>query len=499
MAVTTPRVLGAALAAATSLSAGGLDSLLGKVEQITLENGMKFLLVPQGDAPVFAGLIRFNVGGVDEVPGITGLAHLFEHMAFKGTRTIGTSNYAGEKVVLDGIDRIARELAAEEALWEKSDPTRVKMLRTQLEAVQKLHKDFVVKDEFTLYYTQSGAKGLNATTSKDFTTYFVNLPANRLELWMLLESERLANPVLREFYSERDVVQEERRMRVDDNPGGKLYEQFTAAAFTAHPYRFPTVGWSSDIATVTKEEGEAFYQAYYSPRNAVGALVGRFDVAEAKRMVQRYFGRLVNRGEIQRPRTKEPQQVGVRRVRVEKVAEPDMMVGWHKPTLPHPDAYAFEVLDAVLTSGRTSRLYKRLVESRKAQGVWSYNVPGERYPNVFVISATPMPGHDNAEMEAEIQAELELLRKDLLPQRVLDKALNQIEASYLKYLAGNMGMAQELTRYHLLTGDWRKLGRHTEELRAVTPERLREVVRKYLDPDARTIAFLERKAEEGGQ
>ena len=486
-----------ALALAFSSAPVGASGLADRVEELVLDNGMRFLFVKRGEAPVFHGMIRFNVGGVDEVPGITGLAHLFEHMAFKGTPVIGTTDYDGEQKVLEAIDEVARAHSRELGKWGRGDEKRLEVLATQLEALQKLHKKYVKKDEFTQIYNTAGGKGLNATTSKDFTTYFLSLPENKLELWMLMESERLANPVMREFYLERDVVREERKMRTENSPGGALYEAFVTTAITAHPQRLPTVGWDSDIRTVTKEQAHRFYDAYYSPRNSVAALVGNFDMETAKAMARRYFGRLENKGAIRQVTTKEPAQKGVRRVSVAYDAEPDMIVGWHKPTLPHPDQYVFDVLEDLLVTGRSSRLIKRLVKGRKAGGVWAYQVPGERFDNLFCISATPLAGHTLEEMEQEIEAELDDLRENLVPARELEKVLNMVEARHIWSLKSNQGMASQLTRYQLLTGDWRGLEAYVQELRKVTPERIREVVRQYLSPEGRTIAHLVRREGKG--
>lgn len=500
--MTTRRRLGGlhgALALALMLTSGPLEAagLAERVEELVLDNGMRFLFVKRGEAPVFQGMIRFNVGGVDEVPGITGLAHLFEHMAFKGTPVIGTTDFSGEQKVLEAIDEVAREHSSELGKWGRGDPKRLEVLATQLEALQKLHKKYVKKDEFTQIYNTAGGKGLNATTSKDFTTYFLSLPENKLELWMLMESERLANPVMREFYLERDVVREERKMRTENSPGGALYEAFVTTAITAHPQRLPTVGWDSDIRTVTKEHAQRFYDAYYSPKNSVAALVGNFDLAKAKAMAKRYFGRLVNKGEVRQVTTQEPPQKGERRTFVDYDAEPDMIVGWHKPTLPHPDQYVFDVLEDLLVTGRSSRLFKRLVKARKAGGVWAYQVPGERFDNLFCISATPLGGHSLEEMETEIEAELDRLREELVPAKELEKVLNMVEARHVWSLKSNQGLASQLTRYQLLTGDWRDLEAYVDELRKVTPERIREIVRKYLRPEVRTVAHLVRSEGKG--
>jgi predicted Zn-dependent peptidase len=471
---------------------GGLRGALALalLTLLVLENGMRFLFVQRGDAPVFHGMIRFNVGGVDEVPGITGLAHLFEHMAFKGTPVIGTKDFEAEQKVLTEIDEVAREHSRELGKWRRGDPERLEELGSRLKELQKKHKELVTKDEFTQIYNTAGGKGLNATTSKDFTTYFLSLPENKLELWMLMESERLVN-------LERDVVREERKMRTENSPGGALYEAFINTAIIAHPQRLPTVGWDSDIRTVTKEQAQRFYDAYYSPRNSVAALVGNFDLEKAKAMAKRYFGRLVNKGEIRQVTTQEPPQKGVRRTFVTYDAEPDMIVGWHKPTLPHEDQYVFDVLEHLLITGRSSRLFKRLVKARKAGGVWAYQVPGERFDNLFCISATPLAGHTLEEMEQEVEAELDDLREQLVPAKELEKVLNMVEAQHIWSLKSNRGLASELTRYQLLTGEWRDLEGYVDELRKVTPERIREVVRKYLRPEGRTIAHLVRSEGKG--
>lgn len=479
------------------LAGGAMEGLEGRVEELVLANGMRFLFVARGDAPVFHGMIRFEVGGVDEVPGITGLAHLFEHMAFKGTTRINTKDYEGEKLVLDEIDRVASARSRELAKWDKADKKKLEVLETQQKALEALHKKYVNGEEFTSIYTNEGGDALNATTSKDVTTYFVSLPANRLELWMLMESERLMNPVLREFYVEREVVREERRMRTDNAPAGKLYEEFVAAAYRAHPYKYPTVGWDSDIATVTMQEARAFYDAYYSPKNAVAALVGRFDIPAAKAMVQKYFGRLVNKGEIRRPSTREPPQAGERRIEVEFDASPEMLMGWHKPTIPDPDDYVFDVLGELLGTGRTARLYTRLVKTSKAQEVGVYQAPGSRYPNLFCVGVTPMEGTSRQEVETEVAAALAEIAEKGVSKAELEKVRTQVEAGFLKQLKENEGLADALTRYQIIAGDWRYMVRYLGELEKVTSERIQAVVRKYLNPHQRTVAWLTSKKKEG--
>ena len=265
-------------------------SLEGRVHEVVLANGMRFLLVRRGTAPVFAANLRFRVGSADDRSGETGLAHLFEHMAFKGTSRIGVRDPAREKEILDLLDGAVRDLLAEIDKGASADPPRIEALRAAVRSLTAQEQALVVEDEFSDILTSNGALGLNAATSADLTSYYVSLPSNRLELWCLLESARLRDPVLRQFYSERDVVMEERRYRIDNQPAGRLYEQLLLTAFSAHPYRGPGLGWMSDLQHLTRPEAEAFRKIYYVPNNAVGALVGNFDPAAAEASLRRYFG-----------------------------------------------------------------------------------------------------------------------------------------------------------------------------------------------------------------
>jgi len=241
----------------------GAQNLEDRVVEHKLENGMTFLLMERHQAPVFTGMIVVKVGSVDESIGKTGLAHMLEHMLFKGTKTIGTRNFAAEEPILEQIDRVGTELSSELVKGEKADEQRVRTLREEIKKLQEEAAQYQVKDELGAIYSKHGAARLNASTSNDITRYYVSLPSNRLELWAMVESDRMANPVLREFYSERDVVMEERRLRVESSPFGALYESFLAAAFLAHPYHRPVIGWSSDIAGYVTGDASAFYREYW--------------------------------------------------------------------------------------------------------------------------------------------------------------------------------------------------------------------------------------------
>ena len=452
------------------------QALEGKVNRITLDNGMRFLVVRRGTAPVFAANLRFRVGSVDDPGGRSGLAHLFEHLAFKGTSTIGTRDAKQEAEILDAMDRAAAEQKSQE-----------------LESLSKRLQELTVKDEFSQILTGNGAAGLNASTSTDLTSYVVALPSNRLELWCLLEAARLKDPVLREFYSERDVVMEERRLRIDNQPQGKLYEQLLLSAFQAHSYRVPTVGWMSDLEHLTRPQAMEFRRAFYAPNNAVGTLVGDIDPAVAERLVRRYFGDIPAGKPPQGPVTDETPQTGERRVAVEFDAEPELLVAFHKAVWPSPDDAVFQAIDSLLTSGRTSRLFRRLVlESQVASDVYSEQVPGDRYPNLFVVGAVPRAPHTPSEIEAGILQELKRLSDEPVPERELQKVKNQIRASFLYPLRSNQGLAAQLSYFEIITGDWKNLSVNAAAIQATTSAQVQDAARRTFVPSNRTVAVLGR-------
>lgn len=461
----------------------------------TTANGMKFLLLQRGDAPVFSAIIRYRVGGVDEPLGQTGIAHMYEHMAFKGTPVVGIRDYEAEKPLLREIETTADALTREVARREAAEASRVAELQSRLEALQEAHKELVVKDEFWDTYLRNGGTDLNASTSKDVTTYYVSLPSNRIELWALMEAQRMAAPVLREFYSERDVVAEERRMRTDTSPGGKLYEQFVAAAYTAHPYGTPTIGWMQDIQNLTAQQARDFFRTYYAPSNAVCAVVGQFDLEETIHVIDRYFGAIPAGDPAPDLLIEEPEQPGERRIVVEWSAQPELLIGYHKPTMPHADDYVFDVIDSLLSRGRSSRLYRALVRERKmAPYVGTYTgVPGSRYPNLFLVSTQPIAPHTTADLEAVIDAELERLKTEPVPEVELQKVRNNIIADSIRQLQSNMGLARQLTYFESVGGNWRYLLDYVERIEAVTAADIQRVAARYFTPSNRTVGVIQTK------
>jgi predicted Zn-dependent peptidase len=479
---------------APSVGASGASLLEGRVIDRTLDNGMRVLLVERPAVPTVSYNIAFRVGSVNERTGESGLAHLFEHMAFKGSTTLGTKDFERERPLLDELDRIALDIQREESRGAAVDAERVASLRQRFEAVQDEARALVVPNELGVIYDRQGGVGFNASTGVEVTRYTVSLPANRLPLWVAIESDRMARPVFREFYTERSVVLEERRMRVADNPMGKLYETFLATAFMAHPYGIPTIGWASDVDRLTAPAAREFFDRYYGPGNAVVAIVGDVKADEALRQVAAAFGALPARPAPPPVVTREPAQDGERRVEVEFDAEPQMLIGYHKPDLNDPDDPVFDVIESLLSSGRTSRLYTGLVKNRQVAVAASASTgePGARYPNLFVLQATPRAPHTLDEVEAALLAEVERLQREDVPDRELEKVINRLDADLIRSLQSNSGLASQLAYYQAVAGDWQYLLRIRDRMAAVTPADVRRVASTWLTKKNRTVARLVR-------
>ncbi|MEK6545647.1 MAG: pitrilysin family protein [Nitrospinota bacterium] len=472
------------------------ESLDNRVIEHTLKNGMKLLLLERHQSPTVATTIMFKVGSVDEKTGRTGTAHLLEHMLFKGTKILGTRDYKKEKPLLDKMDEIAVQLDTEERKGEKADRKKIERLKTELKKIQEKHKNLVIKDEFATIYSKHGGAGYNAGTSRDTTSYVISLPSNKLELWAAIESDRIKNPVLREFYSERNVVMEERRMSYDNDPEGSLMENFLASVYNAHPYGMPTIGWMSDIKFLPKSEVERFLKSYYAPNNCVIAVVGDIKPEKVIKMIEKYFGDIPPQETPERIWTEEPEQSGERRIEVEFDANPNIMIGYHKPTIPHHDDYVFDIIDFVLGSGRTSRLYKKMVEEKRiAVSVHTYSMPGSRYPNLFIFYGVPRAPHTVKELEEAFYEELERLKNEPVSQKELEKVVNHLEASLIRQMGSNRGMADTLSYYHSITGDWKYIMTHIGMIKKITPEDIMNTAKKYFKKSNRTVAILVKKEE----
>lgn len=499
--------LGLNLSLNLDLLHAGSPSLADRVVEQKLANGLTVLMVERHQTPVVSLNMTFRVGGVNEQVGQTGLAHLYEHMAFKGTRTVGTKNYEKERPLLEELFRVGTELEQRQRELAKRNQEKpvspeeraaIERLQKRFTELQEQAGQFVAGNEMALLYQRHGGVGLNASTGKDLTRYMISLPANRLPLWAALEADRMAHPVLREFYKERGVVMEERRLRNDDSPNGLLFETFTSASFRAHQYGIPTIGWESDILSLTPADTEAFFKAYYGPGNATIAIVGDINPKEVMALIEQTFGKIPAAPPQPSIVTVEPPQRGERRVEVEFDAEPSVAIGFHKPALGHPDDYVLDVIDAVLTEGLTSRLYANLVRDKRiAASINSdSNYPGVRSPNLFVFSATPLAPHTTAEVEAAIYAELERLKTEPVSAKELEKVLNNLDADLVRALRSNGGLASQLALYQTVAEDWRYALKARDKIAAVTPADIQRVAAEYFTKTNRTVATLVKKAGE---
>ena len=483
----------AALLVSALAAQDAFQSVQSKVTDFTLSNGMNFIVLERHEAPVVSFYTYADVGSVQEVKGITGLAHMFEHMAFKGSKKIGVKNPEEEKNALDRVDQAFLALRAERDKGSGSDPASLKKLEEDFRAAQEGAGKFVVPNEFSTIVDQAGGRGMNASTSWDKTDYFFSLPSNALELWFYLESERFLEPVLREFYKEAAVVREERRMRTESSPIGKLLEEFLAAAYKAHPYGEPVVGHMSDLNSFTRPQAEEFFRKYYSPSNLVSVVVGDVDPRRVRELAEIYFGRIQSGPKPEPLRTVEPLQEAERRITLRLQAQRIILIGYHKPDIRHPDNAVYDALSSLLSEGRSSRLYQALVQKKKVavQTAGFPGLPGQKYPGLFLFYAVTAPGKSNDEAEKAMLEEIDRLRNESVSVEELQAVKNRARAALLRLLEGNMSMAMNLAEYQVLTGDWRNLFKYLEKIDAVTPADVQRVARETFVDNNRTVGVIE--------
>lgn len=466
-----------------------LDQVAEKVSEFTLDNGMKFIVLERHQAPVVSFMLYADVGAVNEADGETGVAHYLEHLAFKGTQRIGTKNYAAEKVLLDKMDAVfAQILAAEQA----GQTERVAALTAELAALREEAAQYVEQNEYGQIIEQAGGVGLNATTGADATRYFYSLPSNKLELWMSLESERFLEPVFREFYEEKEVILEERRMRVDNSPIGKFIEVFLEEAFEVHPYRRPIIGYQEDLYTATRESVKNFFDAYYGPNNLIGVVVGDVAADEVQRLAEAYFGRFEARSLPAEVAIEEPPQQAPKEFTLELPSQPWYLEGYHRPSLNHPDHAVYGMIEGILVRGRTSRLYQQLVEGEQlALDIGGYSgFPGDKYPNMMILYAVTAPGVAPDQVGEEIHQALDRLQTQPVTAEELKRVKTQARAGLLRQLDSNSGMAALLAEYEAKTGSWRNIFTELEEIEAVTPADIQRVARETFRPENRTVGKL---------
>ena len=485
----------ASAAASTSL-APYEQSLAGRTTVKKLPNGLTLVISERHNAPVFSFFTLVDAGSANDPQGQSGIAHMFEHIAFKGTTEIGTKDWRSEKIALANVEQTYSALEAERRKPEGADPKRIEMLGKLFDNAVADAQRYVIPNQFSEIAEANGAVGLNAETSEDQTTYFWSMPSNRLELWAYLESSRLGWPVPREFYKERDVVQEERRMRVDSSPQGRLVEEFLAAAYKAHPYGRPGVGWSSELAQISAAEADAFHRTFYVPSNITIALVGDIDAKSALPMLEKYFGRIPAGPEPETMTTVEPPQNAERTVVLREATMPFYIEGYHKPDYRSPDDAVYDAITDIFSNGRTSRLYRSLVRDGKiaqvAEGFSGF--PGQKYPGLFAFYAVPLNGHTAEEMAPAIHKELERLKNEDVSDAELARFKATARASLLRSLNDNAGLAGQLADYQVRFGDWHEMFRELAKIDAVTKADIRRVAQKTFVASNRTVGRIETQA-----
>jgi predicted Zn-dependent peptidase len=463
-----------------------------------LPNGLTILICERSEAPVFSYETFVDAGDVNDPWGESGLAHMFEHLAFKGTTEIGTNDWSDEKVALQKVEEADNAYEAELRNPQGSNPQKLEALKKVFDAVQAEAEKYVIPNQFTEVAERNGAEGLNAETGLDDTQFFWSMPENRLELWAWLESSRLADTVPRQFYKERDVVLEERRMRTDSDPIGRLLEQFLATAYVAHPYGRSGIGWPNEVGQITATEAMDFHRKYYVGSNLVIALAGDIRAAEVMPMLEKYFSRVPAGPKPLQMTTLEPKQFAEKTVFVREQTQPFYIEGYHRGNYRDPDDSVYDAISDIMSNGRVSRLYRSLVRDQQiaaeAEGFSPY--PGDKFPGLFAFYAVPLPGHTPQEMAAAIHKEIDKLKVTDVTDDELAMFKTRTRADLLRGLGDNQGLARALAEYQTRYGDWRELFRELDRVDKVTKADIRRVANQVFVPSNRTEAWIETAAPE---
>ena len=478
-----------------------LESQSIPVREHTLKNGMRVLLVERHDEPTIACSWVARVGAVNERPGITGLAHLFEHMMFKGTMTVGTKDGRRDVELNSAQDRVQAEIRKEMSILREKqrrgeitnmqDPAvRTPRLQTLLNEFDKLveeQKTLIVKDEIWNLYEAAGSTGLNASTSNDRTNYIVSIPANKLELWAWLESDRLLNPVFREFYSERSVILEERKQTLESNPSRRTGEHFNAMNWMATPYTWSVIGWPTDITYVSREDAQEFFARYYAPNNITAILVGSFKTDEAIKLIERYFERIpANPKGVPDVYTEEPDRLAQKRMYAETEMNPSIQINFRTVASVHKDSAALAVLSSILSGGGgfgggglSGRLSKSLVLEQRVALNASASSSGMKYGGSFLLSATPAPGKTPEEMEPLLYAEIQKIIFDGPTDAELDRVKNAQQMASYTLMDSNVSIRSALESAES-SGTYHDYLQRLPRIMAVTKEDVQRVAREYL-------------------
>jgi predicted Zn-dependent peptidase len=477
------------LTAPALLCAQNLKEVEKHVTEFTLPNGLHFIVLERHEAPVVSFHTYVNAGAVDDPSNKTGIAHMFEHMAFKGTETLGTANWPEEKKALAELEKVYDKLDEELAKGPRADPDKLRILHLDVQSAMDRASAFVIPNFYPGLIEENGGVGLNAQTGEDSTNYFYNLPANRIELWFLLESSRFIKPVFRDFYRERNVVREERRMRSESDPQGKLVELFGATAILAHPYRRPPVGWASDIENLRVSDAGKFFDTYYVASNITIAIVGDVNPSEVRALATKYFGPLPKRPLPPPVVTVEPAQEGPKLAKVEAQTQPIEIIGFKRPSQYDKDDLVFDVISGILSGGRTGLLYKQLVRDKQIalEAGADATYPGGKYPGLFIFVIYPALGKTTAENEKAVLDIIEDLKGKAVDDATLQRVKTKTRAGLIRSLDSNSGLASLLAASYANYGDWRKPFTELDDIDKVTAADVRRVVSQYFTEANRTI------------
>jgi len=472
--------------------AQNLETFEENVTEFTLDNGLHFIIVERNVAPVAHFFTLVDVGSANEPVGQTGIAHIYEHMVFKGSKTIGTTNYEEEIKYIDQMDDAYKAWLRERNKFEP-DEEKLAELWEAFQELQDKAGEFVVNNEFTQIIEREGASGVNAFASTDATGYFYSLPQNKAELWFMLEADRFINPVMREFYIEKEVIYEERRQRTDSNPFGRLLEEFASTAYSAHPYKNPIVGWPSDIRNTTIADTWEYHEKFYAPSSFTITIVGDVDPAEMRRLAEKYFNPMEYRDPAPELLVEEPEQRGERRFVIEEQSQPIYLEGYHTVNNQHPDYQALNLLAGILTNGRTSRLYRKMVvEDQTALQVGAQNgYPGSKYQGMFIKFVIPNQGVDMNDVEQTLRDEQKRIIEEGVTEEELERVRTNTRASLVRTLTSNPGIARTLAFAHVNGGSWKTAFTDLDRLNDVTVEDIQRVAETYLKKSNRTVGMIQ--------
>ncbi|MBC7362340.1 MAG: insulinase family protein [Candidatus Aminicenantes bacterium] len=462
-----------------------------EVKEHVLANGMKILMIPKPGVPRVVCHIYYKVGSINERPGITGIAHVHEHMMFKGTKMMGVTDYEADDALNRQIDELMDKIYREKYWKKDGDQQKIAEWQKQVDELIKAEKKYIIKDHLWETYMKNGGTGLNASTSDEVTGYYVTLPSNKVELQMLLEADRMMNAYFREFYSEKDVVMEERRLS-ENSPGFYFNEQVRASFYAASPYHWQVIGWMDDLKKMTKKDLIEFHNKYYVPNNAVAVYVGDFKPEEIIRLAEKYFGQIPRGDDIEPIRTGEPPQYSHKRMYGEGPGMPNLQMWFHIPPEGHPDIPALSILASIL-SGETGRLTKTLVQQKDVAIRAMAMARPQWYVGAFTFNVIPkmQKGVKPEDLEKDVWEEIEKIKKDGVTPEELQKAKNKTEASFVRSLESPMFLAMRVGRAELNRG-WRSLLTDLEDMKKVTSDDIKKVAAKYFVKDNCLVAIYSR-------